>query len=178
LHQGLSKQLGIQIGTAAQLSGIFVLLLWIPLRQRPGLGTLSNIVIIGMVMNAEIGLLAYIGVPPAAEIATQPLLAGALAIAGTAIVGIGSGIYIGSGNGPGPRDGLMTGLHHRTGQAIWKMRTAIEVVVGILGIVLGGTFGFGTIWFAFTIGPQVQFWLGRLDRGGRAKRQAAAADRR
>ncbi|MCX5978125.1 MAG: hypothetical protein NTW70_01325, partial [Chloroflexi bacterium] len=65
LHQGLSKQLGIQIGTAAQLSGIFVLLLWIPLRQRPGLGTLSNIVIIGMVMNAEIGLLAYIGVPPA-----------------------------------------------------------------------------------------------------------------
>ena len=178
LHQGLSKQLGIEIGTAAQLSGIFVLLLWIPLRQRPGLGTLSNIVIIGMVMNAEIGLLAYIGVPPAAEIATQPLLAGALAIAGTAIVGIGSGIYIGSGNGPGPRDGLMTGLHHRTGQAIWKMRTAIEVVVGILGIVLGGTFGFGTIWFAFTIGPQVQFWLGRLDRGGRAKRQAAAADRR
>ena len=116
LHQGLSKQLGIEIGTAAQLSGIFVLLLWIPLRQRPGLGTLSNIVIIGMVMNAEIGLLAYIGVPPAAEIATQPLLAGALAIAGTAIVGIGSGIYIGSGNGPGPRDGLMTGLHHRTGQ--------------------------------------------------------------
>ena len=178
LHQGLSKQLGIEIGTAAQLSGIFVLLLWIPLRQRPGLGTLSNIVIIGMVMNAEIGLLAYIGVPPAAEIATQPLLAGALAIAGTAIVGIGSGIYIGSGNGPGPRDGLMTGLHHRTGQAIWKMRTAIEVVVGILGIVLGGTFGFGTIWFAFAIGPQVQFWLGRLDRGGRAKRQAAAADRR
>ena len=178
LHQGLSKQLGIQIGTAAQLSGIFVLLLWIPLRQRPGLGTLSNIVIIGMVMNAEIGLLAYIGVPPAAEIATQPLLAGALAIAGTAIVGIGSGIYIGSGNGPGPRDGLMTGLNHRTGQPIWKMRTAIEVVVGILGIVLGGTFGFGTIWFAFTIGPQVQFWLGRLDRGGRAKRQAAAADRR
>ena len=177
LHQGLSKQLGIQIGTAAQLSGIFVLLLWIPLRQRPGLGTLSNIVIIGMVMNAEIGLLAYIGVPPATEIATQPLLAGALAIAGTAIVGIGSGIYIGSGNGPGPRDGLMTGLHHRTGQAIWKMRTAIEFVVGILGIILGGTFGFGTIWFAFTIGPQVQFWLGRLDRGGRAKRQAAAADR-
>ena len=177
LHQSLSKQLGIQIGTAAQLSGIFVLLLWIPLRQRPGLGTLSNIVIIGMVMNAEIGLLAYIGVPPAAEIATQPLLAGALAIAGTAIVGIGSGIYIGSGNGPGPRDGLMTGLHHRTGQAIWKMRTAIEFVVGILGIILGGTFGFGTIWFAFTIGPQVQFWLGRLDRGGRAKRQAAAADR-
>ena len=177
LHQGLSKQLGIQIGTAAQLSGIFVLLLWIPLRQRPGLGTLSNIVIIGMVMNAEIGLLAYIGVPPAAEIATQPLLAGALAIAGTAIVGIGSGIYIGSGNGPGPRDGLMTGLHHRTGQAIWKMRTAIEFVVGILGIILGGTFGFGTIWFAFTIGPQVQFWLGRLDRGGRAKRQAAVADR-
>lgn len=177
LHQGLSKQLGIQIGTAAQLSGIFVLLLWIPIRQRPGLGTLSNIVIIGWVMNVELGLLTLAGVPSAAEIAAQPLLAGALAIAGTAVVGIGSGIYIGSGNGPGPRDGLMTGLHHRTGQPIWKMRTAIEVVVGILGILLGGTFGFGTIWFALTIGPQVQFWLGKLDRGGRAERQAAAADR-
>ena len=176
LHQGLSKQLGIQIGTAAQLSGIFVLLLWIPIRQRPGLGTLSNIVIIGWVMNVELGLLTLAGVPSAADVAAQPLLAGALAIAGTAVVGIGSGIYIGSGNGPGPRDGLMTGLHHRTGQPIWKMRTAIEVVVGILGILLGGTFGFGTIWFAFTIGPQVQFWLGKLDRGGRAERQAAAAD--
>ena len=174
----LHEKQRIRFGWLTPMLGIFVLLLWIPLRQRPGLGTLSNIVVIGWVMNVEIALLAYIGVPPAAEIATQPLLAGALAIAGTAIVGIGSGIYIGSGNGPGPRDGLMTGLHHRTGQAIWKMRTAIEVVVGILGIVLGGTFGFGTIWFAFTIGPQVQFWLGRLDRGGRAKRQAAAADRR
>jgi uncharacterized membrane protein YczE len=178
LHQGLSKQLGIQIGTAAQLSGIVVLLLWIPLRQRPGLGTLSNIVIIGWVMNVELALLDFAGAPTAEEVANQPLLAGALAIVGTAVVGIGSGIYIGSGNGPGPRDGLMTGLHHRTGQAIWKMRTAIEVVVGVLGILLGGTFGFGTIWFAFTIGPQVQFWLGRLDRRGRAKRQAAAADQR
>lgn len=178
LHQGLSKQLGIQIGTAAQLSGIFVLLLWIPIRQRPGLGTLSNIVVIGWVMNVELALIALLGLPTSTEIAAQPLLAGALAIAGTAIVGIGSGIYIGSGNGPGPRDGLMTGLHARTGQPIWKMRTAIEVVVGIVGIVLGGTFGFGTIWFALTIGPQVQFWLGRLDRGGRAERQAAAADRR
>ena len=167
-----------EIGTAAQLSGIFVLLLWIPIRQRPGLGTLSNIIVIGWVMNVELSLLALIGVPQASAIAAQPLLAGALAIAGTAIVGIGSGIYIGSGNGPGPRDGLMTGLHYRTGQPIWKIRTAIEVVVGILGIALGGTFGFGTIWFALTIGPQVQFWLGTLDRGGRAERQAAAADRR
>jgi len=177
LHQGLSKQLGIQIGTAAQLSGIFVLLLWIPLRQRPGLGTLSNIVVIGWIMNSELAILALAGVPSATEIAAQPLLAGGLAIAGTAIVGLGSGIYIGSGNGPGPRDGLMTGLHARTGQPIWKMRTAIEVVVGTVGIALGGTFGFGTIWFAFAIGPQVQFWLGRLDRGGRAERQAQVADR-
>jgi uncharacterized membrane protein YczE len=72
----------------------------------------------------------------------------------------------------------MTGLHRRTGRQIWQVRTAIEVVVGILGFVLGGTFGFGTIWFAFTIGPQVQFWLARLDRGGRAEAQAALADRR
>jgi len=178
-HQGLGLQLGVPIGTAAQLSGLFVILLWIPLRQRPGLGTLSNIVVIGWVMNLILGAarLANVSTPPEI-LATQPILSGALAIAGTALVGIGSGIYIGSGNGPGPRDGLMTGFHRITGRPIWQVRTAIEVVVGIIGIACGGTFGFGTIWFAFTIGPQVQFWLARLDKGGRAEKQAASASRR
>lgn len=178
LHQGLGKVFGITIGQAAQLSGLVVILLWIPIRQRPGLGTLSNIIAIGWVMDIVIHSLGLLGLPADLWTSNQQPLAILFTLAGTALVGLGSGIYIGSGNGPGPRDGLMTGLHRRTGRQIWQVRTAIEVVVGILGFVLGGTFGFGTIWFAFTIGPQVQFWLTRLDRGGRAEAQAALADRR
>ncbi|MGI9096785.1 MAG: YczE/YyaS/YitT family protein [Candidatus Limnocylindrus sp.] len=178
LHQGLGKVFGITIGQAAQLSGLVVILLWIPIRQRPGLGTLSNIVAIGWVMDIVIRSLGLLGLPADLWTSNQQPLAILFTLVGTALVGLGSGIYIGSGNGPGPRDGLMTGLHRRTGRQIWQVRTAIEVVVGILGFVLGGTFGFGTIWFAFTIGPQVQFWLARLDRGGRAEAQAALADRR
>jgi uncharacterized membrane protein YczE len=178
LHQGLGKVFGITIGQAAQLSGLVVILLWIPIRQRPGLGTLSNIIAIGWVMDIVIRILGLLGLPTNLWTSDQQPLALLFTLVGTALVGLGSGIYIGSGNGPGPRDGLMTGLHRRTGRQIWQVRTAIEVVVGILGFVLGGTFGFGTIWFAFTIGPQVQFWLARLDRGGRAEAQAALADRR
>lgn len=178
LHQGLGKVFGITIGQAAQLSGLVVILLWIPIRQRPGLGTLSNIIAIGWVMDIVIRSLGLLGIPADLWTSNQQPLAILFTLVGTALVGLGSGIYIGSGNGPGPRDGLMTGLHRRTGRQIWQVRTAIEVVVGILGFVLGGTFGFGTIWFAFTIGPQVQFWLDRLDRGGRAEAQAALADRR
>lgn len=178
LHQGLGKVFGITIGQAAQLSGLVVILLWIPIRQRPGLGTLSNIIAIGWVMDIVIRSLGLLGFPADLWTSNQQPLAILFTLVGTALVGLGSGIYIGSGNGPGPRDGLMTGLHRRTGRQIWQVRTAIEVVVGILGFVLGGTFGFGTIWFAFTIGPQVQFWLTRLDRGGRAEAQAALADRR
>ena len=155
-----------------------MILLWIPIRQRPGLGTLSNIIAIGWVMDIVIRSLGLLGLPADLWTSNQQPLAILFTLVGTALVGLGSGIYIGSGNGPGPRDGLMTGLHRRTGRQIWQVRTAIEVVVGILGFVLGGTFGFGTIWFAFTIGPQVQFWLARLDRGGRAEAQAALADRR
>ena len=129
-------------------------------------------------MDIVIRSLGLLGLPADLWTSNQQPLAILFTLVGTALVGLGSGIYIGSGNGPGPRDGLMTGLHRRTGRQIWQVRTAIEVVVGILGFVLGGTFGFGTIWFAFTIGPQVQFWLARLDRGGRAEAQAALADRR
>ena len=181
LHQGLGKVFGITIGQAAQLSGLVVILLWVPIRQRPGLGTLSNIVAIGWAMDIAIHALGPegpVGLPANLWEAGEQPLALAFAVAGTALVGIGSGIYIGSGNGPGPRDGLMTGLHRRTGRQIWEVRTAIEVVVGVIGILLGGTFGFGTMYFALTIGPQVQFWLSRLDRSGRAEAQAALADRR
>jgi uncharacterized membrane protein YczE len=177
LHQGLGKIFGITIGQAAQLSGLVVILLWIPIRQRPGLGTLSNIVAIGWVMDQVIHLLGLVGLPADLWTSDRQPLAIAFAVAGTALVGIGSGVYIGSGNGPGPRDGLMTGLTRRTGRQIWQVRTAIEIVVGVIGFALGGTFGFGTIWFALTIGPQVQFWLHRVDREGRAIRQTTAAAR-
>ncbi|MFM8730834.1 MAG: YczE/YyaS/YitT family protein [Candidatus Limnocylindrus sp.] len=178
LHQGLSYNLGITIGQAAQLSGLFVILLWIPIRQAPGLGTLSNIVVIGFVMDITLNTMRLLGVPPA-ELLSQDLpVALALTVVGTGLVGLGSGIYIGSGNGPGPRDGLLTGFHRVTGRPIWLVRTVIEVAVGLVGIALGGTFGFGTIWFAFTIGPQVQFWLARVDPTGRAKRQSLSSSRR
>lgn len=178
LHQGLSYNLGITIGQAAQLSGLFVILLWIPIRQAPGLGTLSNIVVIGFVMDLTLNVLALAGVPDMETLSQNAPVAVALTIIGTALVGLGSGIYIGSGNGPGPRDGLMTGFHRLTGRPIWIVRTIIEVAVGIVGIALGGTFGFGTIWFALTIGPQVQFWLARVDPSGRAKQQSLSSSRR
>jgi len=178
LHQGLSYNLGITIGQAAQLSGLFVILLWIPIRQAPGLGTLSNIVVIGFVMDLTLNVLALAGVPDMETLSQNAPIAVALTIIGTALVGLGSGIYIGSGNGPGPRDGLMTGFHRLTGRPIWIVRTIIEVAVGIVGIALGGTFGFGTIWFALTIGPQVQFWLARVDPSGRAKQQSLSSSRR
>jgi uncharacterized membrane protein YczE len=178
LHQGLSYNLGITIGQAAQLSGLFVILLWIPIRQAPGLGTISNIVVIGFVMDITLNTMRLLGVPSQEVIGQNLPVALTLTVIGTGLVGLGSGIYIGSGNGPGPRDGLMTGFHHVTGRPIWLVRTVIEVIVGLVGIALGGTFGFGTIWFALTIGPQVQFWLARIDPTGRAKRQSASSSRR
>lgn len=178
LHQGLSYNLGITIGQAAQLSGLFVILLWIPIRQAPGLGTISNIVVIGFVMDITLNTMRFLGVPPQEVIGQNLPVALALTVIGTGLVGLGSGIYIGSGNGPGPRDGLMTGFHRVTGRPIWLVRTVIEVIVGLIGIALGGTFGFGTIWFALTIGPQVQFWLTRIDPTGRAKRQSLSSSRR
>jgi uncharacterized membrane protein YczE len=178
LHQGLSYNLGITIGQAAQLSGLFVILLWIPIRQAPGLGTISNIVVIGFVMDITLNTMRLLGVPPQEVLSQNLPVALALTVIGTGLVGLGSVIYIGSGNGPGPRDGLMTGFHRVTGRPIWLVRTAIEVIVGLSGIALCGTFGFGTIWFALTIGPQVQFWLGRVDPTGRAKRQSLSSSRR
>jgi uncharacterized membrane protein YczE len=178
LHQGLSYNLSITIGQAAQLSGLFVILLWIPIRQAPGLGTISNIVVIGFVMDLTLNTMRLLGVPPQEVLSQNLPVALALTVIGTGLVGLGSGIYIGSGNGPGPRDGLMTGFHRVTGRPIWLVRTVIEVLVGLVGIALGGTFGFGTIWFALTIGPQVQFWLTRIDPTGRAKRQSLSSSRR
>ncbi|HET7490015.1 MAG TPA: hypothetical protein VFJ85_18975 [Acidimicrobiales bacterium] len=152
LHQGIARHTGIPIGRVGILVGVVVLLGWIPLRQRPGLGTLCNVVLIGVVIDAVLGL-----TPEQHALATRiPLLAG-----GILLVGLGSGLYIGAGLGPGPRDGLMTGLAAR-GHNLALVRTLIEVTALCAGWALGGTVGVGTVAFAVGIGPLVQLFLGRL----------------
>lgn len=150
LHQGLAELTGLSIGVVSIGVGAAVLLLWIPLRQRPGLGTVSNVFVVGLAMD---GTLAC--VPEARTLVAQaPLLA-----AGLVLNGVATGLYIAAGFGPGPRDGLMTGLHRRTGRSVRLMRTSVEVAVVATGFVLGGTIGVGTLLYAVTIGPLAQFFL-------------------
>lgn len=152
LHQGLSRHSAVPIGTVGILVGLVVLLGWLPLRQRPGVGTLSNVVLIGVTIDA---VLAVAPAPEALSVRWACLVAGVL------LVGIGSGLYIGAGLGPGPRDGLMTGIAAR-GHSLRLVRTGLEVAALIAGWVLGGTVGVGTVLFAVGIGPLVQLFLGRL----------------
>ncbi|MEV7149741.1 MULTISPECIES: hypothetical protein [unclassified Streptomyces] len=150
LHQGLAEHVGLSIGTVSIIVGAAVLLLWIPLRQRPGLGTVSNVFVIGLAMNATLAL-----VPGAQALAVRiPLMA-----AGIVLNGAATGLYIAASFGPGPRDGLMTGLHRRTGRSIRLIRTAIEVAVVATGFALGGTVGVGTLLYAVSIGPLAQLFL-------------------
>ncbi|MGW3727224.1 membrane protein YczE [Streptomyces sp. NPDC000851] len=150
LHQGLAERTGLSIGTVLIIVGAAVLLLWIPLRQRPGLGTVSNVFVIGVVMDGTLAV-----VPPAHTLAVQvPLM-----LAGVALNGIATGLYIAARFGPGPRDGLMTGLHRRTGRSIRLIRTAVEVTVVVTGFALGGTIGVGTLLYAVSIGPLAQLFL-------------------
>ncbi|MFG3021290.1 YitT family protein [Streptomyces sp. NPDC048254] len=150
LHQGLAEHIGLSIGTVSIFVGAAVLLLWIPLRQRPGLGTVSNVFVIGLAMNATLAV-----VPGAHAFAVRiPLMA-----AGIVLNGAATGLYIAASFGPGPRDGLMTGLHRRTGRSIRLIRTAIEVAVVATGFVLGGTIGVGTLLYAVSIGPLAQLFL-------------------
>ena len=142
-HQGLSRQTGIGTGIWVCLVGALVLLLWIPLRQRPGLGTVSNVIVIGVVL--ELVLVAFD--PPAALPARVALL-----VAGVVLNGVATGMYIGARFGPGPRDGLMTGLAAR-GRSLRAVRTGIELTVLALGALLGGTVGVGTVVYALAIGP-------------------------
>ena len=153
LHQGISQRAGIPIGTVTILTGIVVLVLWIPLRERVGIGTILNVFIIGIVMD----LTLWIG-PDSID---AMWLSWALLLGGVLIVGIGSGFYIGVGMGPGPRDGVMTGLARR-GTHIGVARAGIEITVLIIGWFLGGTVGFGTVIFAFGMGPLVALFLPRL----------------
>jgi uncharacterized membrane protein YczE len=160
-HQGISRITGIPLGTVSILVGIPVLALWWPLHERPGIGTLLNVVLIGMATNVGIA-----AIPAMDELVPQL----AMMLAGVLVIGIGSGLYLAADLGPGPRDGLMTGLHHRFGWSIRRARTLIEVIVLVAGWLLGGTVGLGTLVFAFGIGPIVQVALGVFDRDGRIDR--------
>jgi uncharacterized membrane protein YczE len=149
-HQGLSKHVGLAIGTVVIIVGAAVLLAWIPLRQRPGLGTVSNVVLIGVSMNVSLELLSPVHV-----------MAGRIGemVGGIVLCGIATGMYIGAHYGPGPRDGLMTGLARRSGRSIRLVRTGIEVTVLAVGFVLGGRVGVGTVLYALSIGPLAQLFL-------------------
>lgn len=151
-HQGVSEMTGISIGNVIVIVGVLLLLLWIPLRQRPGVGTLLNAVMVGIVVDIVLPSLPD----------TQLLAPRALFLtAGIVAIAIGSGLYIGSGLGAGPRDGIMIGLRDRGFSVRWG-RTAIEIVVLALGVLLGGTVGVGTVAFTFGIGPLVHIFLPRL----------------
>ncbi|NMO55840.1 hypothetical protein HH310_32245 [Actinoplanes sp. TBRC 11911] len=150
-HQGLSKVTGISFGTVVILLGIPILLLWIPLRQRPGWGTLANLVVIGFVVDFALSVL------PAGH--ALPAKIGYL-VTGILMNGLATGLYIGSRFGPGPRDGLMTGIAGRFPRlSIRLVRTTIEVTVLAVGFLLGGTAGVGTVAYALAIGPLVQLFL-------------------
>lgn len=161
-HQGIQFRTGVPMGTVSILLGLPIVALWWPLGERPGIGTLMNVAVIGTATN--IGNAAL----PAQT--ALPLQLGQM-VAGVLVIGLGSGLYLSSDLGPGPRDGLMVGAHHRFGWSIRRSRTSIEVLVLIAGWVLGGTIGVGTLVFAFGIGPVVQLMLGIFDREGRVARR-------
>lgn len=148
--QGISVRAGIAIGWATFATSVVVLLMWIPLRERPGLGTIANAVVIALALQVMIGVL------PTPESIGWRL---AQVLGGIALVGLGSGLYLTTNLGPGPRDGLMTGIHERTGIAVTPVRLSIEIVVLAIGWLLGGTVGVGTVLFAVLIGPSVGYGL-------------------
>ncbi len=151
-HQGLSRRFGLGVGTWAIIVGVLVLLLWIPLRQKPGFGTLSNVVLVGLVIDVMLAV-----VPPVNGLPAQIVVM----LGGVVLNGIATGAYIGAGLGPGPRDGLMTGLAAR-GHSIRIVRTSIELTVLVTGWLLGGTVGVGTVVYALGIGPIAHVTIPRL----------------
>ncbi|MFC7548492.1 YitT family protein [Plantactinospora sp. GCM10030261] len=150
-HQGVATRTGLSFGTVTILVGALVLLLWIPLRQRPGIGTVSNVVVIGLAVDASLALLPTV----------EPFLARiAFLVGGIVLNGVAGGLYIGARLGPGPRDGLMTGfVARRPGRSIRLVRTAIEVTVLAAGFLLGGTVGVGTVLYAVAIGPLLHVFI-------------------
>jgi uncharacterized membrane protein YczE len=153
--EGLTYKTGMSIGFATFVISVFVLLLWIPLKERPGFGTLANIVLIASFI--EIGTHLF-------PVANSFAVGIVYNFIGITLVGIGSALYITCGLGPGPRDGAMTGLHYRTGVRVGRVRMAIEVTVLVIGFLMGGTVGVGTALFALFIGQSVAISLGILAR--------------
>ncbi len=154
-HQGLSERTGVGLGWVVIAMSVVVLALWVPLRQRPGIGTVANALVVGLVIEAGIVVLPS----PTALVPRVAFLA-----AGVLLSGLSLGLYIGAGLGPGPRDGLMTGIAAR-GHSVRVVRTAIELTVLVGGFLLGGTVGVGTVVFALTVGPLVHVTLPWFDRG-------------
>lgn len=153
--QGISLKTGISIGWSTFVISVCVLLLWIPLRRRPGLGTVLNIIVIAFALQV---MIPHFPSPDAKWLQVLE------AFFGVALVGLGSAFYITSNVGPGPRDGLMTGLHDKTGIRIGRVRLAIEAVVLVIGYALGGKVGIGTLIFALFIGQSVALWFGVVSR--------------
>ena len=178
LHQGIARSVGGSLGTVSIVVGALVLLLWVPLRQRPGIGTVSNVVVIGLAVDGSLAVLPHVD-GMAVRIA--------LVVAGVLLNAVATAAYIGVRLGPGPRDGLMTGLVRRTGRSVRVVRTSIEVVVVATGWLLGGTLGAATVLYAVAIGPLVQPLLpvftvaagggapSSRPAGRRARRRAAVA---
>ena len=179
LHQGLVRSTGLGFGTVVALTAVLVLLAWVPLRQRPGVGTVANVVVISLAIGPSLAATAWLVPDPG------PVARVALAVGGIVLNGVATAAYIGVRLGPGPRDGLMTGLVQRTGWSVRLVRTAIEVVVVLLGVLLGGTFGWATVAYALGVGPVVQAtvrwrWLvpAGLTGGVPAARGSSATTRR
>jgi len=152
LAQGLSLHTPFFIGECTFIIGFLVLLLWLPMRERPGFGTLANICVISLFIQIAVDVVPVVH--------RNFLLSLLMVVTGIALVGLGSTLYITTGLGPGPRDGLMTALHQRTGVRVARVRLAIEITALIIGALLGGTLGIGTALFAFLIGNSVAIWLG------------------
>ncbi|MHA7262257.1 membrane protein YczE [Arthrobacter sp. TMN-37] len=145
--QGLARSTGLSFGIATVLISIGVLLLWIPIRQRPGWGTIANTILVGLAADVVLRLLAT---------PEHLVLQGLMFTAGLVLLAVATALYIGAGMGPGPRDGLMTGLVRLTGWPVWTVRGSIELTVVVVGFLLGGVVGLGTVVFALAIGPLVQ----------------------
>jgi len=153
LHQGISRRTPLSIGTTIIFIGIIILIFLFLLKEPMGVGTIANVLVIGLVVDLTLSLFGEISNIFPRIIAT---------LFGPFFVALGSGFYIGTRLGPGPRDGLMTAFNRR-GLAIWKARTLIEGTCVITGLILGGTIGWGTVWFLLSVGPSVQFFLKRLE---------------
>lgn len=167
LHEGIALRLNVSFGTVIIGVGALLMLLWIPLRQRPGIGTISNVVLIGLAADAALMFL-----PQPVSLAVRV----GMLIAAIILNGIASGMYIGAGLGPGPRDGLMTGLAARSGWSIRLTRTGIEISVLVLGWLLGGTIGIGTIFYALAIGVIIDVTLPMFQAMARDPARASFRD--